>query len=60
MLTLLSRGPRFYSVSLGEILRLQKRGYAVLTGVTSADGSREWEITDAGRLALMSHEGGGT
>ena len=55
MLTLLSQGPRFYSVSVGEILRLQRRGYVELTEVIAADGSQEWEITEAGRIALQAY-----
>ncbi|MCJ2111574.1 hypothetical protein MKK64_10255 [Methylobacterium sp. E-025] len=55
MLTLLSRGPGFYSKSLRKLVQLEKRGYAVLTGAISTDGSREWEITEAGRVALQAY-----
>ena len=55
MLTLLSRVPRFYSVSVGEILWLQRRGYPMLTGGAASDGSQEWAITDAGRTAVQAY-----
>lgn len=53
-LTLLTQGPRFYSTSMHRLVQLEKRGYAVLTGATADDGSREWEITEAGRIALRA------
>ena len=59
-LVLLERERRFYAEGLRDVLQLQKLGLAELTGSVSDNGSREWAITDAGRLALMGHDSGGT
>ncbi|TXN67823.1 hypothetical protein [Methylobacterium sp. WL6] len=55
MLTLLAQGPRFYSASFRKLIQLEKRGYTVLTGVTASDGAREWAITEAGCIALLTY-----
>ena len=57
-LSLLSRGPRLYAETFRDILQLGEMGLAELTGATSTAGSREWAITDAGRIALQEHADG--
>ena len=57
-LTLLSQMPRFYAEGFQDIMRLGKLGLAEPTGARSAEGSREWAITDAGRTALEAYEKG--
>jgi hypothetical protein len=54
-LTLLARGPRRYAKGDQEIPGLMKMGFVKPIEASSADGSREWAITDAGRIALQSH-----
>ena len=51
-LTLLARGPR-PAKGDQEIPGLMRMGFVEPIGATSADGSREWAITDAGRAALL-------
>ena len=51
-LVLLARERRFYAESLRDVLQLQKLGLAEPTGTVSDNGSQEWQITDAGRIAL--------
>ena len=57
-LRLLAGGPRRYAKGDQEIPGLMRMGLVEPSGATSADGSREWAITDAGRLALQDHAGG--
>jgi hypothetical protein len=52
-LRLLADGPRRYGDGSEEIPRLMRMGLIEPTGVTFADGSREWAITVAGRAALL-------
>lgn len=59
-LTLLAGGPRRYAKGDQEIPRLMKMGLIEPTEISSADGSREWAITDAGRVALQAYGRGGT
>ncbi|GJD44913.1 hypothetical protein AFCDBAGC_2782 [Methylobacterium cerastii] len=58
-LMLLARGPRRYGEGDQEIPRLMKMGLVEPAGVMAADGSMEWAITDAGRMALQDHADGG-
>jgi hypothetical protein len=55
-LRLLAGGPRRYGEGGEEIPRLMRMGLVEPIGATSADGSREWAITEAGRLALLIHD----
>lgn len=59
-LTLLARGPRRYAKGDQEIPGLMKMGLIEPTGAGWVDGSREWEITEAGRVALQTYDRGGT
>lgn len=55
---MLSSGPRFYGEECIIMRQLEKKELVKLTGARSAEGSREWTITDAGRIALEAHESG--
>ncbi|TXM94093.1 hypothetical protein [Methylobacterium sp. WL116] len=56
-LRLLACRPRRYGKGDQEIPGLLKKGFIEPIGASSADGSREWAITDAGRIALHDHTG---
>ena len=56
-LRLLAYRSRRYAKGDQDISGLLKMGLVEPAGATSADGSREWAITDAGRIALQSHTG---
>ena len=57
-LRLLMRGTRFYGDGDRDNFQLRKMGLIEMTGAVSAEGLREWLITDAGRVALEAHEKG--
>ncbi|TXN08263.1 hypothetical protein FV222_01120 [Methylobacterium sp. WL103] len=57
-LMLPARGPRPYAEGFQDILRLMKMGLVEPIGAISAEGSREWAITDADRIALQDHTDG--
>ncbi|TXN75976.1 hypothetical protein [Methylobacterium sp. WL8] len=59
-LVLLTRERRFYAEGYRDILQLQKLGLVEPTGIASDNGSQEWQITDAGRIALQDHDKDGT
>lgn len=54
-LRLLARGPRRYGEGDQEFPRLMKMGLVEPIGATSTDESREWAITEVGRIMLLNY-----